>query len=50
MCTEELITDLTTLGRLASGRHRWFQFSKNRGRGRSRAQVIWISFFQDFLS
>ena len=34
--------------RLASGRHRWLQFSNNMGRSSSRAQVIWISTIRFF--
>ena len=33
---------------LASGGNRRFQFSNNGGRGRSRDQIIWISFFKFF--
>ena len=36
--------------RLASGKNRWLQFSNNRRRGRSLDHIIWISFFQVFLS
>ena len=38
----------TEAKRLASGRHRWLQFSNNMGRSSSRAQVIWISTIRFF--
>ena len=39
----------TGAARLASGENRWSQFSNNRGRGRSRDQVIKLDYFTSFL-